>query len=356
MPPALRPTPCFLASLRVPQPLYTPRTLVVFGVNGGVRVHCTPQARRLLRHAIVREGQRLLARMRVEDRRHSHIVTHLSLLRAQVRLSNLRDEKGSGHEETLEAATGLAKQLKALHALPNAQQYREQAVGLLEQIVFERRRTVGETHPATITAVNNLALGLHANGDAEAASVLFAEVHKARRATLGESHPSTLAVAAKLGQLQASKGQHADAEATLRATLEGRRRTHGEESEATIRSLLSLANAINAQPEREAEAEALYREALDTCRAVFGLAHELTLIALNNLGCLLQASGTKEELAEVCLREGLKGSQQLYGEGHIEALIAASNLGNCLHRKGKVDEAADFLYDAYDGVAHVKKS
>jgi hypothetical protein len=99
-------------------------------------------------------------------------------------------------------------------ALPDSGQYRAQAVELLEQVAFERRRTLGDGASPT-------------NGDVDAAVMLFA-----------------------------SKGAHTDAEAALRATLDGRRRTHGEESAATIRSMLSLAKVIHAQPDRVPRAHA----------------------------------------------------------------------------------------------------
>ena len=54
-------------------------------------------------------------------------------------------------------------------ALPDSGQYHAQAVELLEQVAFERRRTLGDdARPA--------------NDDADTAAMLFAEVHHARRA------------------------------------------------------------------------------------------------------------------------------------------------------------------------------
>ena len=280
------------------------------------------QARKLLRHAIVQQGQLLLSQTRVDERRHTRIVAHLSLLVEQVRHANLCDELGSTHEQTLEAATTLAVKLSSLHALPNASKHRANAIVLLTDVVIERQRQRGSEHPSTLTALNNLALAHHANGDFPLAVKLIEQVRQVRCATLGETHPSTLAVSSTLGYLLHTKGEDAGAETTLRGVLDGRRASYGDRHHATVISIISLANVLYAQDKQE-EAEKLYREALATSRADFSPTHALSLICLNNLGCLLQSIGWLQE-AEACLREGLWGSTRVYGGMHVETLIASS--------------------------------
>ena len=224
----------------------SPSVLHKLMANDRVRL-ASVQARKVLRGAILDEARRLLARTRVEDRRHTHIVTHLSLLEQQIRLANLRDDLGSGHEETLDAATSLAAFLRSLHAMPGAERFRADAVQLLRDVVRERKRTAGDSAPATLAAINQLGLALQASGKQSEAEALVAKVQKERAKTLGADHPSTLAARSKLGAMLASRGEHDRAEAALRSALDGRRQTHGVQSEATIRSILSLANVLNAQ-------------------------------------------------------------------------------------------------------------
>ena len=67
-----------------------------------------------------------------------------------------------------------------------------QAEPLLEQALEGRRRALGETHPETLTNLNNLTVLYYWQGKYGAAESAFAELLKTRRSVIGEAHPYTL--------------------------------------------------------------------------------------------------------------------------------------------------------------------
>ncbi len=76
--------------------------------------------------------------------------------------------------------------------MPNAQGELPAARRLLEQALETDRRLLGEEHPNTLLALNNLAWTLHAQGELPAARRLQEQALEAYRRLLGEEHPQTL--------------------------------------------------------------------------------------------------------------------------------------------------------------------
>src|SRR4051794_2538722 len=65
----------------------------------------------------------------------------------------------------------------------------------------KRRELLGEQHPDTLVAMNNLAQTLEAQGDLARARQLQEQVVAASRELLGEQHPSTLTAMNNLAQV-----------------------------------------------------------------------------------------------------------------------------------------------------------
>jgi hypothetical protein len=61
---------------------------------------------------------------------------------------------------------------------------------------------LGDSHPDTLTAMNNLAITLDALGDRAEARKLQEQVVSARRRVLGEEHPDTVRSMKSLAQMQ----------------------------------------------------------------------------------------------------------------------------------------------------------
>ena len=92
---------------------------------------------------------------------------------------------GEEHPRTLTAMNNLAATLYLQGDLKGARK-------LQEQVLAESRRVQGEEHPHTLTAMNNLAETLKALGDLAGTRKLQEQVLETRRRLLGEEHPDTL--------------------------------------------------------------------------------------------------------------------------------------------------------------------
>lgn len=101
-------------------------------------------------------------------------------------LNAARAALGEMHPKTLLAKNNLGVTLRRLGCLPQARE-------LLESALKDCRRVWGKKHPNTMMAMNNLAVALNDEGNAQKALALLTAVVKWRRRTLGEEHPDTLA-------------------------------------------------------------------------------------------------------------------------------------------------------------------
>jgi len=97
------------------------------------------------------------------------------------------------------ALVGLPDEERAVSALQNnlARLLQDQgnvteAEVLLMEALEALRRTLGDTHPKTLTSINNLGLLLLERGKVDEAEPLLREALKAQRRTLGDTHPYTL--------------------------------------------------------------------------------------------------------------------------------------------------------------------
>ena len=87
---------------------------------------------------------------------------------------------------------------------------------------------MGDSHPDTLTSINNLALLLKTQGKLGEAEPLYREALDGRRRTLGDSHPSTLTSINNLAGLLQAQGKLGEAEPLYRESLDGHRRVLGD--------------------------------------------------------------------------------------------------------------------------------
>jgi hypothetical protein len=111
---------------------------------------------------------------------------------------------------------------------------------LREQVLEARRRLLGEEHPATLRARNNLAQTLKAQGDLAGARKLEEQALEAFRRLLGEKHLDTLTAMANLAATVYGQGDLAGARKVFEQVLEARRRLLGEEHPDTLTAILNL--------------------------------------------------------------------------------------------------------------------
>lgn len=125
--------------------------------------------------------------------------------------------------------------------------------------IFERtathwQHTLGERHPWTLLARNNVACALESEGDLPAASAMFADLYQAHEQVLGPVLPRTLNVGNNLACVRALRGDVDGAAALLEEVLSGRRHTLGQhhpDTETTRHNLALLRRAGEFESDRD---------------------------------------------------------------------------------------------------------
>ena len=89
------------------------------------------------------------------------------------------------------------------------------------------RETLGDSHPDTLTSINDLAVLLGDKGDLAASEPLYREALEAQRSTLGANHPNTTLTMNNLASLLRAKDNLAEAVTLFGEALEAQRETLG---------------------------------------------------------------------------------------------------------------------------------
>ena len=113
----------------------------------------------------------------------------------------------------------------------------EGALGLMEEVLAVRRRTLGDEHPETIDSIINLALQHNEVGSYAAALPLAVEAVGAARRAHDDAHERTLVAISCLGAVHNSLHQYAEARPLHEEALAARRQLLGEGHLETMNSI-----------------------------------------------------------------------------------------------------------------------
>jgi serine/threonine protein kinase/tetratricopeptide (TPR) repeat protein len=247
---------------------------------------------------------------------------------------------GNDHPDTLMAMNNMAYVLEERGKLDEAEPlYREALEG--------RRRVLGDDHRDTTMSINNLAELLMTRGMLDQAEPLWREAIERQRRTLGNDHPETLTSIENLGALAVQRGNLGEAETLWRESLNGRRRVLGENHPETINSMNNVGYLLKLQGNLD-EAEATWRDALARSRRVLGEDHPNTIGTLGNVAGLLLDQGKFDE-AEPLHREVLDRATRVLGPEHPNTLMAIENLGRLIQRRGDLAAAEPVLRESLAG-------
>jgi tetratricopeptide (TPR) repeat protein len=253
---------------------------------------------------------------------------------AEVLVRGLRRILGEEHPSTLTAMNNLAEALSARGDYVGAQE-------IHEHVLAARCHVLGEEHPDTLTTKQNLATTLWAQGDYPSAQNLEEQVLAAKRRVLGEEHPSTLNSMNNLAVTLRVRGDHTGAREIHERVLMARHRVLGEEHPDTLNSLNNLAEALRACGDFVG-AQEMQERVLGARRRILGDEHPATLITKQNLATTLWAQG-KYGPAEELEQQVLTVKRRVLGEQHPSTSIAAWHLYITLRGSGKVAEARRVL-------------
>ncbi|KAH7230968.1 hypothetical protein BKA59DRAFT_321505 [Fusarium tricinctum] len=208
----------------------------------------------------------------------------------------------------------------------------------LREVFQKRQRILGDEHPDTIAAMNNLAITLSDQGKLDEAALMRREVLEKRQRILGDEHPDTIAAMNNLAITLSDQGKLDEAASMMREVLEKRQRILGDEHLDTISAMNNLASTLSGQGKLD-EAASMRREVLEKRQRILGDEHPDTISAMSNLASTLSGQGKLDEAASM-RREVLEKRQRILGDEHPDTITAINNLANTLSDQGKLDEAA----------------
>jgi tetratricopeptide (TPR) repeat protein len=114
------------------------------------------------------------------------------------------------------------------------------ARALQEEILANRKQTLGDEHPDTLFALNNLAVTLDAQGEVRVAREMMQRVLELRTKVLGPEHRYTLATLRNLGAICLRERDYATARKYLEGALAKSLRAFGPEHYETLNAAYHL--------------------------------------------------------------------------------------------------------------------
>jgi serine/threonine protein kinase len=264
-------------------------------------------------------------------------------------LDGLRRALGEEHPDTLTAMNNLAH----LYWVQERGKLSETEV-LLKKVLEIRYRTQGKTHLDTLNAMDNLAMLYDSQGQLSYPPVLFPQGLEIRLGDRGKEHPQTAALEYRAGRYT-TQGKLSEAEALLVEALEKKRRALGEHHPQTIETLLNLVQLYGLE-NKLSEAEVLLVRRIEflrntraggddrvrhTYKPGLGLLYTLNLLTYNLIrqGRYAEAEVSGRELMQKASKDDL----WFYSDG--ESLLGGALLG-----QAKYAEAEPLLLSGYEGL------
>ncbi|GIH66414.1 FxSxx-COOH system tetratricopeptide repeat protein [Microbispora siamensis] len=143
---------------------------------------------------------------------------------------------------------------------------------LAGRIVHIYRQTLGDNHPGTLIAMNNLAIYLRGSGELDRATAVAVATHDGLGANLGPDHPFTLSAAINLANCLGEEGRRDEAERLERRTLEALRAKLGDLHPDTLACEANLAVTLWSAGQ-VAQAERIRDRLLPVLGRVLGESH-----------------------------------------------------------------------------------
>jgi Flp pilus assembly protein TadD len=215
-----------------------------------------------------------------------------------------------------------------------------EALRLLQGILAQQERMLGENHPETLLTVNSLSLVNYYLGCHDEAELLISGCLKACEKVYGNFHPTTLMAINNQATFLYGKGEHNKSCEKLSLCLNRARRFLGEKHLDAITCMNNLACALEKCGELD-KAEGYYRQCLQDREQLLGPEHPDTLATVGNLAGLFQGRGDFAQ-AETFYRRTLEASKRLLGAEHPATLITVGNLAGLFHDKGDYAKAESF--------------
>ncbi len=249
-------------------------------------------------------------------------------------LTDAEQVLGDTHPDTLTARNDLAT------AYQDAGRLKE-AIPLLERTLTDAERVLGDIHPDTLGSRNDLATAYQDAGRLKEAIPLYQRTLTDAEQVLGDTHPDTLTARNNLATAYQDAGRLDEAIALLERTLTDAEQALGDTHPDTLGSRNNLATAYQ-DAGRLDEAIPLYQRTLTDAEQALGDTHPETLGSRNNLATAYQDAGRLDEAIPLYQRT-LTDAEQVLSDTHPDTLTARNNLATAYQDAGRLDEAIPLL-------------
>jgi CHAT domain-containing protein/Tfp pilus assembly protein PilF len=212
-----------------------------------------------------------------------------------------------------------------------------QAIRLLEKRLPLLIVLVGENHPDTGEALNQLAYLYYMQGQYAQAEPLSKRSLAINEKALGPDHPDVAFSLNNLARLYESQGQYAQAEPLLKRALSIKEKALGPNHPSVATSLNDLAGLYHTQGQY-AQAEPLYKRSLAIKEKSLGPDHPEVATSLNNLALLYDTQGQYTQ-AEPLYKRSLAIMEKSLGPDHRNVAANLNNLADLYETQGQYAQA-----------------
>ncbi|KAH6971486.1 P-loop containing nucleoside triphosphate hydrolase protein [Ilyonectria sp. MPI-CAGE-AT-0026] len=219
------------------------------------------------------------------------------------------------------------------------------------EVLKDKSQTLGNEHPNTLTAMENLATTLLTRGQLSKAAEIQREVLQKKQRILGNENPHTLIAMGNLASILRSQGQLSASAEMQRELLLKLQRILGSEHPYTLTTTNNLALTLRDQGQLSEAAE-MWRELLPKLQRIRGSEHPDTLTTMNNLAITLRDQGQFDEAVEIS-KDVLEKSRRILGNEHPDTLLSMHNLAFILDDQGQFDGALGILRDVTEKRARI---
>ena len=213
----------------------------------------------------------------------------------------------------------------------------DEALSLCKEILGQCKLVLGDSHPLTLIAQNNLGSVYEDMGNYDLALPLYLRTLEQREQVLGGTHPHTLASRDNLAGLYKSMGSYDKALLLGKTALTQYEKVFGKIHPDTMISRDNLADRYRSMKNYK-QALPLYKTTLEQRIRVLGDTHPDTLRSKNNLAGLYG-----QEKALPLYITTLRQSEAVLGETHPDTLATRHNLAILYGNLGSYQQAFQLL-------------
>lgn len=238
----------------------------------------------------------------------------------------------------------IAEDLSLLALLFHIKGMYTEARPLFERTLAIQQRLLGDEHPETATAHNNLGYFLFVQGDYATAAFHLNRGLKIRRRTLKRNDSDIARSLRNVGYMLFSRGYYASAQRYSRAALAIFEAALEPNPIAIAQVLNNLGDIMVAQ-QRYSEALVYHQRAFDIRTALFGEVHEDIAESLYNIGQVLTAQRNYNK-ARLALDQAFTISKKVFGEDHLQVSFVLTHLGRLFREQCDYQAAQSYFEQA----------